>query len=153
MMERLAKGDGSKSVPVTRRPKSACVQFLEFALFAFASTVLFGGATAQKAFANETIVLLCNSDLGTPPVRLEIDYGLGIARHGKGDWSIVSHNDVYVTLFSQFDQVGGKLIVLDLSTGQTMGAFVGVIAFKDKPPTLQAIDNFSIGTCKRSIIE
>jgi hypothetical protein len=119
------------------------------------SAFVVGSALPSRVFANERILLLCNSELlGTPPSTLEIDYELGIARFGKmGDWNIVSHNDVYVTLFSPLDQAGGKLIVLDLSTGQTKGAFVGVIGFEGKPPMLQSFDSYSIGTCKRSIIE
>ncbi len=113
--------------------------------------------TAQQlpAVAGASVRLLCASERYATPVPLDIDLKGKIAIfNNTKTYEIVSRTDAQVTLFSHFATAGGEIVVLDLATGDTRGVMIGYMKSADDPIwKLEAYDKYSLGTCRKSIVE
>lgn len=105
--------------------------------------------------AGTSIRLLCVHEANHEPLTLDLDLEDKVATlEDRKSYEIVSHTDTQVTLFSQYKSAGGEIVVLDLATGDTRGVMIGYMKSSDDPIwKLEAYDKYSLGKCRKSIVE
>jgi hypothetical protein len=118
-------------------------------------TTIFAMMHYLPAAAGTSIRLHCVGEVNLEPLTLDLDLEGKVAiLDGRKTYAIVSQTDTQVTLFSHYKYAGGEIVVLDLATGDTRGVLIGYWrGSKDPAWKLEAYDKYSIGKCRKSIIE